>query len=123
MYREFSRNRNHPSSNPLLKHDLSLQGSEIRCPPASGLDTFNHLVLRIETDEGVSGFSTGDYAELVAYKLIKTVLAPVLIGEEALRTDWLWEKMFRVGGPGARRKQRHQYGRYGPVGPQTKGRY
>ena len=65
-------------------------------PPVNGPDTFNHLVLRIETDEGVSGFSTGGYAGLAAYTLIKNVLAPVLIGEEALRTDWLWEKMFSV---------------------------
>lgn len=65
-------------------------------PPAKRKDSFNALVVQVETDEGVSGLSFGAYAVPGAYPIIEQVLTPVVLGEDPLRTNWLWEKMFSV---------------------------
>ena len=65
-------------------------------PPAKRKDSFNALVVQVDTDEGASGMSFGAYAVPGAYPIIEQILTPVVLGEDPLRTDWLWEKMFSV---------------------------
>ena len=80
------------SINPIYRFsDLKYDGT-----PKSTPATFSQLVVEIETDEGVNGLAVGGYAGQAAYPLLKNVLAPLLIGEDALRTEWLWEKMFSM---------------------------
>jgi L-alanine-DL-glutamate epimerase-like enolase superfamily enzyme len=64
-------------------------------PPKPAPDGPNALVIEIETDEGATGFSTGGYAMPGIYPVIERVLAPLVVGEDPLRTQWLWEKMYR----------------------------
>lgn len=59
-------------------------------------DIFDTIVLKIETDEGVFGLSASSYAVQGAYPILEHILKPALVGEDALRTDWLWEKMFSI---------------------------
>ena len=72
------------------------QDLKYNAPPKKGKETFNTLVLQVETDEGITGVSATGYAGQGAYPIVEQVLTPVLIGEDALRTDWLWERMFSV---------------------------
>ena len=65
-------------------------------PPTKRKDSFNALVVQVETDEGVSGLSFGAFAVEGACPIIEQALTPVVLGEDPLRTDWLWEKMFSV---------------------------
>ncbi len=60
------------------------------------------LVLQVETDEGITGFSNSGYAATSVYPYIRDILAPALVGEDAFRTEWLWEKMFRYSIASAR---------------------
>ena len=68
----------------------------------------NVLVVHVDTDEGVSGFSYGAHSIPGAYPIIEKVLKPVILGEDPMRTDWLWERMFSVcigqSGPGVTSK-------------------
>jgi len=58
------------------------------------------VVADISTDEGVSGlgyslvFGGGGAEAVHAY--LEARLKPALIGEDPLRVEWLWEKMFRT---------------------------
>ena len=71
-------------------------------------DAPNVLIAHVDTDEGISGFSYGGYALPGAIPIIEQVLKPVVLGEDAMRTDWLWEKMYSVcidqAGPGVTSK-------------------
>ena len=60
------------------------------------------LVLQVETDEGITGFSNSGYAATSVYSYISDILAPALVGEDPIRTEWLWEKMFRYSIASAR---------------------
>ena len=53
------------------------------------------LIIEIETDEGVTGVTQKGYGLPGVYPILEQVLAPLLIGEDPMRTDWLWEKMHR----------------------------
>ena len=69
-------------------------------PIALSLPTHDLVVATIRTDEGVSGFGYslvfgGGGAEAVlAY--VDTRLGPLLVGEDPLFVERLWEKMFRA---------------------------
>lgn len=60
------------------------------------------LVLQVETDEGITGFANSGYAGTSVYPYVRDILAPALVGEDAFRTEWLWEKMFRYSIASAR---------------------
>ena len=60
------------------------------------------LVLQVETDEGITGVSSTGYAATSVYPYVRDILAPALVGEDAFRTQWLWEKMFRYSIASAR---------------------
>ena len=53
------------------------------------------IIIEIETDEGVTGVAQKGYGLPGIYSILEQVLIPLLIGEDPLRTDWLWEKMHR----------------------------
>jgi len=53
------------------------------------------LIVEIETDEGVTGVSQKGYGMPGVYPVLVDILVPLLIGEDPMRTDWLWEKMHR----------------------------
>jgi len=58
------------------------------------------VVADISTDEGVKGlgyslvFGGGGAESVQVY--LRTRLAPVLLGEDPIRVEWLWEKMFHT---------------------------
>lgn len=56
---------------------------------------FSWLVVEIETDEGHIGIGNAGLAPDVTKKIIDTKLAPLLIGENPLNTEYLFEKMYR----------------------------
>ncbi len=64
-------------------------------PAKAGRSGPGMLVLQVETDEGIEGVSSTGYAAASAYSYIENVLAPLVVGEDPFRTEWLWEKMFR----------------------------
>ena len=64
-------------------------------PAKAGRNSPSLLVLQVETDEGIAGVSSTGYAAASAYSYIENVLAPLIVGEDPFRTEWLWEKMFR----------------------------
>src|SRR6185436_14569384 len=53
-------------------------------------------LVRVTTDDGVVGYGEAHapIAPEVAATIIKTLLAPLLIGENPLAIDRLWEKMY-----------------------------
>ncbi|MBD2751275.1 enolase C-terminal domain-like protein [Spirosoma validum] len=56
---------------------------------------FSWLVVEIETDEGHIGIGNAGLAPDVTKKIIDTKLASLLIGENPLNTEYLFEKMYR----------------------------
>ncbi len=54
------------------------------------------LLLEVHTDDGPSGACIGQFDPALAIvpKQVETYLKPTLIGEDPLRTDYLWGKMF-----------------------------
>ena len=87
------------------------QFADLRYDVSSGKprpDAPNVLIAHVDTDEGISGFSYGGYALPGAVPIIEQVLKPVVLGEDGMRTDWLWEKMYSVcidqAGPGVTSK-------------------
>lgn len=51
-------------------------------------------VVRIETDEGIAGVGYA-YGSSLIHNVIETSLTPLLIGQDALAVERLWERMFR----------------------------
>jgi L-rhamnonate dehydratase len=80
------------SINPIYR----FQDLKYGAPPIQSPDSYSQLAVRIETSEGICGVSSGGYACQGAYPILRNVLVPVLLGEDPLRTNWLWEKMFSV---------------------------
>lgn len=64
-------------------------------PPKPAPDGPNALVMEIETDEGATGLAIGGFGMPGIYPIIEQVLAPLVTGEDPMRTEWLWERMFR----------------------------
>src|SRR3954451_23874206 len=56
-------------------------------------------LVRIETDEGLVGVGEayGLRDPRVSAAIVEHVLAPVLIGQDPLRTEALWQVMFAIG--------------------------
>ncbi len=59
-----------------------------------GLNQIRTVFLEIETDEGVTGLG-GPMEHDVAF-VIDQAFAPLLLGEDALATERLWDKMYRA---------------------------
>jgi len=59
-------------------------------------DYIETTVVRIFTDKGISGVGQchSPIFPQVSKQIIELVLAPILVGEDPLRTGYLWEKMF-----------------------------
>lgn len=53
------------------------------------------LIVEIETEDGLIGIGNAALAPHVVKSLIDTQLAPMLIGQDALDTEFLWQVMFR----------------------------
>lgn len=53
------------------------------------------LVVEVETSDGLVGIGNAGLAPDVAKLIIDTKLSPLLIGENALNTEYLFEKMYR----------------------------
>lgn len=72
---------------------FAAQGPEYLPPSAPGSYRMTSIFVHIETDAGVTGTAgpiRGDQAYLVL-----TQLAPVLVGQDALATEYLWDVMYR----------------------------
>ena len=56
---------------------------------------FSWLVVEIETDEGHLGIGNAGLSPDVTKQIIDTKLKPLLIGENPINTEYLYEKMYR----------------------------
>lgn len=56
---------------------------------------FSWLAVEIETDNGLTGIGNAGLCPDVTKKIIDTRLAPLLLHENPLNTEYLYEKMFR----------------------------
>lgn len=56
---------------------------------------FSWLVVEIETDNGLTGIGNAGLSPDVTKKIIDTRLAPLLLHENPLNTEYLYEKMYR----------------------------
>ena len=63
-------------------------------------------VVEIETDAGLTGIGTVGGRNIGATAIIEGHLSQLLIGEDATRIEWLWDRMY---------KSTHQYGMRGAV--------
>ncbi|MDA8206859.1 MAG: hypothetical protein M0Z36_12400 [Thermaerobacter sp.] len=52
-------------------------------------------LVEIETDDGITGVGTAGGFTVTAKPIIDTLLAPVLIGEDPARIEYLWQRMYR----------------------------
>jgi L-alanine-DL-glutamate epimerase-like enolase superfamily enzyme len=56
---------------------------------------FSWLVVEIETDEGVVGIGNAGLAPDVTRQVVNSKLEPLLVGENPLNTEYLFERMYR----------------------------
>nr|WP_293836449.1 enolase C-terminal domain-like protein [uncultured Arsenicibacter sp.] len=56
---------------------------------------FSWLVVEVETDDGLIGIGNAGLSPDVTKTIIDSKLAPLLIGENPLNTEYLFEKMYR----------------------------
>jgi L-alanine-DL-glutamate epimerase-like enolase superfamily enzyme len=56
---------------------------------------FSWLVVEIETDDGLVGIGNAGLCPDVAQQIVDTKLAPQLVGENPLNTEYLFEKLYR----------------------------
>jgi len=56
----------------------------------------DHTIVNIETDEGITGlgYTWGYQSSLVTGECIANILVPLIIGQDPLSTETLWERMF-----------------------------
>jgi len=57
---------------------------------------FSWLVVRITTEDGIIGLGNAGLSPDLAKQIIDAKLKPLLTGENALNTDYLFEKMYRA---------------------------
>jgi D-arabinonate dehydratase len=73
-------------------HGKPIQDATIHEPPA-GAGGRAELFVHIETDEGIEGLGIG-IANGGIRAVVEQNLAPVLLGQDPFRIDWLWDRMF-----------------------------
>src|ERR1700748_3745249 len=56
---------------------------------------FSWLVVEVETDQGLVGIGNAGLCPDIAKQLVDSKLAPLLVGENPLNTEYLYEKMYR----------------------------
>jgi L-alanine-DL-glutamate epimerase-like enolase superfamily enzyme len=56
---------------------------------------FSWLVVEVETDDGVVGIGNAGLSPDITKQIVDTKLTPALVGENALNTEYLFEKMYR----------------------------
>jgi L-rhamnonate dehydratase len=56
---------------------------------------FSWLVVEVETDDGRIGYGNAGLSPDVTRQIVVAKLAPLLVGENPLNTDYLYEKMYR----------------------------
>ncbi len=103
----------------------NIQATWLRCPiPAANqhvsdfgkLQTFDTTLVRIDTDEGITGYgeakgavgSAANCAPIVS--VIHEELRPLLLGQDPRNITWLWERMYN----GSRAHYVTEYGRTFP---------
>ena len=65
--------------------------------PMGGGKAVTELIVRVQTDEGLVGLGEGHGGPpLAAAKLIHSELQGLLIGEDPLRPEYLWQKLFSI---------------------------
>lgn len=58
-------------------------------------DTAYRCVMRVETDEGIDGYALGRKGR-IDMDLIERRIGPVLVGEDPLNTEYLWERIWDI---------------------------
>src|SRR4026208_635557 len=56
---------------------------------------FSWLVVEVETDDGRIGYGNAGLRPDVTRQIVCAKLTPLLVGENPLNTDYLFEKMYR----------------------------
>lgn len=74
-------------------------------PTATSLSTRrvthrDYVISRVHTDDGMCGigfcYGGSDAGSIVA-SVVRELLAPLLVGEDATRVEWLWDRMYSTG--------------------------
>ena len=68
-------------------------------PGAEGRETKrNWIFVRIETDEGIYGLgeATTEFVDMAVVAAIREDMAPILIGEDPTRIEYIWQKLQRL---------------------------
>jgi D-galactarolactone cycloisomerase len=83
----------------ITKVEVLLISEKLKKPWIMGLGTAtkrDEIIVRIHTDEGITGIGAAYHAHspLVIKALIQSKLAPLVIGQNPLQIQTLWEKMF-----------------------------
>lgn len=62
----------------------------------AGVTQRDHVIVRVHTDENISGigYSLGYSGSALIARSVETLLKPLLIGQDPLMTEHLWETMF-----------------------------
>jgi L-alanine-DL-glutamate epimerase-like enolase superfamily enzyme len=60
--------------------------------------TMHAMLVRVETDEGISGFGEGlaRFSPRAAAVVVKDILTPVVLGQDPFTVELVWEKMYAV---------------------------
>ena len=67
-----------------------------RCRPGPWAFTFHGwLIVEIFTDQGLVGIGNAALSPLITKQMIDLYLAPLIIGENPLDTEFLWQHMYR----------------------------
>lgn len=78
-------------------------------PIENGVFRITHNYLQIDTDEGLSGVAGPISNPAPAFYLL-TQLKPVLLGQDPLSTEYLWEIMYRIALDGRKGENMHAIG-------------
>jgi len=71
-----------------LEHAVGTSGKTINAR--------DHTIVRVKTDEGITGtgYTWGYHSSLVTGKCIAEILKPLLLSQDPLETEFLWDLMF-----------------------------
>jgi L-alanine-DL-glutamate epimerase-like enolase superfamily enzyme len=78
--------------------EAPMQGHYVRARMAQPIQARRCLLVKITTDAGLSGYGEGltPLAPQAAGAVVRQVLAPLLIGQNPLNTELIWDSMYSV---------------------------
>jgi L-rhamnonate dehydratase len=94
---------------PRFKGPKGLTISLVPVPLGDGRYRITHTFVQIDTDEGVSGLA-GPISNPAPPFYIDTQIKPLLLGQDPLATEYLWDIMYRTAVDGRKGENMHAVG-------------